>query len=192
MLSVFFMASNYKNIANFIFEVGELKRIKRSGWWQLKIKEPESVAEHSFRTAIIAFLLAKLENHPNPERIAFSALAHDLAETRLLDLHKLSSSYIKNKSKLQSQISSEQAALLPFPLPKVTNNDDRILIKDADALEMAFSAKEYGEAGCGQARIFMKSARGSLKLTNSKKLYSQLNSSDSSEWWASLKEMKVD
>ncbi len=38
-----------QNLAQFLFEVGYLKRVRRSGWWLLGNKTPESVAEHSFR-----------------------------------------------------------------------------------------------------------------------------------------------
>ncbi|MBF0384955.1 MAG: HD domain-containing protein, partial [Candidatus Omnitrophica bacterium] len=39
---------------NLFAEAGLLKRVKRSGWWVAGIKDPESVAEHSFRCAVIA------------------------------------------------------------------------------------------------------------------------------------------
>jgi putative hydrolases of HD superfamily len=35
------------NIAKYLYEIGQLKRVKRSGWWMAEIVDPESVAEHS-------------------------------------------------------------------------------------------------------------------------------------------------
>ena len=49
------------NIAKYLYEVGQLKRVKRSGWWMAGIADPESVAEHSFRTALLGYILASLE-----------------------------------------------------------------------------------------------------------------------------------
>jgi hypothetical protein len=39
------------DMAKYLYEAGQLKRVKRSGWWIAGVKDPESVAEHSFRTA---------------------------------------------------------------------------------------------------------------------------------------------
>ncbi|MBI5036681.1 HD domain-containing protein [Candidatus Micrarchaeota archaeon] len=49
------------SLINFFYEIGDLKRIARSGWWSAKIQRPETVAEHSFRAAIIAYCLAEEE-----------------------------------------------------------------------------------------------------------------------------------
>ena len=42
-------------------EAGLLKKVKRSGWWVAGIKDPESVAEHSFRCAVIGYYIAHVE-----------------------------------------------------------------------------------------------------------------------------------
>ena len=44
-------------IVRYVFEAGMLKRVARSGWWAENVKHPESVADHSFRTALVAFIL---------------------------------------------------------------------------------------------------------------------------------------
>jgi putative hydrolases of HD superfamily len=166
----------------FLFEVGDLKRVKRSGWWHCKIKDPESVAEHSFRTAIIAYLLAKMENFASPEKISFLALIHDLPESRLTDLHKVSASYIKNKNEIEAKILLEQEKCTGFSFPQFTS-EEKILIKDADLLEMAFSAKEYFEAGYSNAKILFDEAGKNLKYGAAKSLYTSLKKSSSTDWW---------
>jgi len=50
-----------RNIVDFIAEAGLLKRIARSGWWVIGIKDQESVADHCFRCAVLGFILAKME-----------------------------------------------------------------------------------------------------------------------------------
>lgn len=56
------MGADEKKIANFLYEAGQLKRVARSGWWTAGIKHPESVAEHSWRSAVLGYLLAKRAN----------------------------------------------------------------------------------------------------------------------------------
>ncbi|MBW1775527.1 MAG: HD domain-containing protein, partial [Deltaproteobacteria bacterium] len=46
-----------KALINFLFEVGMLKKTPRSGYQFLGTGQ-ESVAEHSFRTAIIGYMLS--------------------------------------------------------------------------------------------------------------------------------------
>src|SRR5215469_9736084 len=46
----------------YLYEVGQLKLSKRTGWWHAGVPDPESVAEHTFRTAIIGYVLAVLED----------------------------------------------------------------------------------------------------------------------------------
>lgn len=38
-------------VANFAHEMGVLERLRRAGWWQVGVRDPESVAEHSLRVA---------------------------------------------------------------------------------------------------------------------------------------------
>ena len=82
-----------KGIARYLFELGQLKRVKRSGWWVAGVDQPESVADHSFRCAAIAYVLAELEG-ANPERAATIALFHDTGETRVNDQHRVGKSYV--------------------------------------------------------------------------------------------------
>lgn len=48
-------------VANFAFELGVLKRMRRAGWWHAGVRDPESVAEHSLRVAQLASLIAAIE-----------------------------------------------------------------------------------------------------------------------------------
>ncbi len=171
-----------KKLTNLIFEIGDLKRIKRSGWWHCKVKDPESVAEHSFRASFIAFVLAKLENHPSPERIAFASLVHDLPESRLTDLHRIAQSYVKNKHQIELEISKDQQDAAGFNFPSLSKQE-KLLVKDADLLEMAFTAKEYAQSGNKQAMVLFYAAKKGLKTRTSKALFSSLNSTDCADWW---------
>lgn len=132
-------------ILNFLFEAGALKRVKRSGWWIAKVKDPESVAEHSFRTAVLAFVLAK-EEGLNAQDAATSALFHDFHETRIEDRHKIQANYLKTPESAKAKVVHDQALLLPEKarIDFVRHSGDaRAVIKDADSLECALQAREY-------------------------------------------------
>src|SRR5947207_14918734 len=82
---------------NFFAEAGLLKRVKRSGWWVAGIENPESVAEHSFRCAIIGHYLAHAEG-VDPYPVMTMTLFNDIHEARINDLHKMGHYYIEFRS----------------------------------------------------------------------------------------------
>ncbi len=82
-----------EELANFLFEVGYLKNVDRSGWWLLGNKAPESVAEHSFRCTVLGYILAKLEK-VDTFKVIMMCLFHDVHEARTNDLHKIAQKYI--------------------------------------------------------------------------------------------------
>jgi putative hydrolase of HD superfamily len=69
----------------YLLEMGALKRSKRSGWSIAGIKDPETIAEHSWRTAVIGAVLAMMEG-ADPAKVALLATFHDTQETR--DRHR--------------------------------------------------------------------------------------------------------
>ena len=81
---------------NFFAEAGLLKKVKRSGWWVAGIRDPESVAEHCFRCAIMAHYIAHLEK-VNTYKAVTMALFNDIHESRINDLHKMGHFYIDFK-----------------------------------------------------------------------------------------------
>ena len=64
---------------------GNLKKIKRTGWKNNKIKSPESVADHSFRVSFIAMFLSK-DLNVDALRLIQMSLIHDLAESVVGDI----------------------------------------------------------------------------------------------------------
>lgn len=75
-------------LAQFIHRVGRLKRVPRTGWLDRDVPavEAESVADHSFRTALLAWLAALQAGSPlDAERVLKLALIHDLAEAVIGD-----------------------------------------------------------------------------------------------------------
>lgn len=81
----------YAAIARFLHLVTNLKRTKRTGWLDrgLDPAEAESIADHSYRVALLAWLIASLDGdgpRVDPNRVLLVALAHDLPEALAGDL----------------------------------------------------------------------------------------------------------
>lgn len=88
------------NILNFFIEVGKLKKMPRRGWVLRNIKDPESIAEHTFRVALMAWILGKKKHNLNIEKIIKMALIHDICEVYAGDTTPYDSIIPKSKKKL--------------------------------------------------------------------------------------------
>jgi len=82
-----------KDMVNFLFEVGILKNTPRSGY-QFLGSGSESVAEHSFRVAVIAYLLAKDEPEADMRKVLLMSLSHDFHEARTGDHNYVNKRYV--------------------------------------------------------------------------------------------------
>jgi len=72
-------------VLDFFKNALNLKNISRQGWIdKLSIKDPESVADHSYSMAIMAMVISDLENYDS-EKILKMVLLHDLAESKIGD-----------------------------------------------------------------------------------------------------------
>ena len=72
--------THMKELVNFFHELEKLKRMPRQGWVINDIKNPESIADHIFRTTLMVWILGKRKKGLNIERIIRMALVHDLCE----------------------------------------------------------------------------------------------------------------
>ena len=53
------MTTNPQDLINFFTKVGQLKKIKRTGWVLRGVQDPESIADHSFRLALMAWIFGQ-------------------------------------------------------------------------------------------------------------------------------------
>ena len=88
-------------LLSFFSEVGKLKRIARKGWVLRGIKEPETIAEHTFRAAILAWFLGEKKKGLNIEKLLKIALIHDICEVYAGDTTPYDSILPKDKKKLK-------------------------------------------------------------------------------------------
>src|SRR5829696_4899937 len=63
---------------------GSLKQVRRKGWVDRGVPDAESVADHSYRVALLAWALARARGL-DAERAMLIGLVHDLAEAEVGD-----------------------------------------------------------------------------------------------------------
>ncbi|MFA4946023.1 MAG: HD domain-containing protein [Candidatus Micrarchaeia archaeon] len=176
-----------KNTADFFYEAGCLKLVPRSGWLLTGIKAPESVAEHSWRATLLAFVLARLEG-ADAEKIAVAAAFHDLHETRIQDRHHVSQACFKTPRDAKERVESEQQALLPASArPAQLSDREKIIVRDADLLECAFQAREYEAIGYKEARDWYARVGKVLKTASARRLHAEMLHTQPANWWKGLK-----
>ena len=185
-------------LLNFIVEAGMLKRVRRSGWWVLGIKDTETVADHSFRCAFIGYIIARMENI-HPYKVLLMTLFGDMHEARINDLHKMAARYIELE-KAEDKAFAEQISSLPGRVKKELRNmhseyrkqntRESVIARDSDILECLIQAKEYHEHGFKEAVKFMKKAPGFLKTKSAKKLWRLAKNTSLNKWWEKLSQFK--
>jgi putative hydrolases of HD superfamily len=74
------MAEEGDALVDLLQHAGALKRLPRRGWVLLGVPSPESVADHSYRVALMTLLVAHVDPNVNTERALVLALCHDLPE----------------------------------------------------------------------------------------------------------------
>ena len=140
-----------KNIANFLFEAGMLKRTPRTGF-QFLGSGAESVAEHIFRTSLIGYTLAQLDEEADAGRVVLLCLFHDIPEARTGDLNYVNKKYVKVDERKAVE---DLARTLPFGDDYRSLHEEfaakqtreACLAHDADQLEMILALKEYKDLG---------------------------------------------
>jgi putative hydrolase of HD superfamily len=152
-----------EGILEFLKNVGKLKSTPRTGWVESGIQEPESVADHSFRTAVLAMLLADLQGLDSG-KAAKMALLHDLAEALTGDLTP------ENKSQMGvAFLTEEEEAMeqLLSNLPRVVaesyealwgelhrgSSPEAKVVALADKVEMLLQASEYEGEGVDPSQL---------------------------------------
>lgn len=74
-----------KELLNLVFEIGLLKRVIRTGWQNKGVNDPESVAEHTWRVAVLGMMLAPQYNL-DQNKVMKMAMVHDLGEAAIGDV----------------------------------------------------------------------------------------------------------
>lgn len=174
----------------FMHEVGHLKQTTRQGWLLLGVPQPESVAEHSHRAAVIALVLAAMEG-ADPYRSATLALLHDLHETRIGDVPSVGRPYVKTAD--PQEVTADQTAGMPPAVAAllaelVGEFEDRDTLeakvaKDADRLDCLLMAREYQQRGFPLAEPWERGMREMMATPSGQALADAAAEVPPHEWW---------
>jgi len=176
-----------ESVVHFFFELGMLKKTPRSGF-QFLGSGGESVAEHSFRTALIGYALARLSGDADPRRVACLCLFHDVPEARTGDLNYVNKQYVRAD---EVKAVEDAAALLPFGDDYRDFHEEyrkgetpaARLAHDADQLDLILELKEQNDLGNAYARRWIHFARRRLGTDIGRRAAAAVLSTDSAAWW---------
>lgn len=179
-------AYNLERVADLLFEFGMLKKTPRSGFAFLGSGK-ESVAEHSWRTSAIGFVLARLAN-ADPARVVFLCLFHDLHEARTGDFNYVNHRY--NDSRARDALidglkdSGFEKELLEYWDQLERRSDkDAILAHDADQLDLILNLREEEAKGNAFASEWLVSALKRLASPEARALADVILKTDPNNWW---------
>lgn len=176
-----------KNRINLLFEVGMLKKTPRTGYQFLGTGQ-ESVAEHSFRTAIIGYILSKDAPGADTGKITLMCLFHDFHEARTGDHNYVNKQYVTVD---EDRAVRDLARGLPFgdEIIALTDEFNRAetlearLARDADQLDLIMELKEKKDLGNKYATDWIFYAEKRLLTEYGKRMADEILKTDSTDWW---------
>ncbi len=173
-------------LVDFLFEVGMLKKTPRTGYQFLGTGK-ENVAEHSFRTAIIGFVLADMAG-ADPSQTALMGLFHDLHEARVGDFNYVNKIYNTADPELALEHALTGTGLAERILPLVEQLEasetlEARLAQDADQLDLILNLKEQLDLGNAQAGKWLDASVKRLRTPQGQSLAEKILTTDHSDWW---------
>ena len=176
-----------KQIVNLLFEARILKDINRSGYSFLGSGK-ESVAEHSFMTALICFIMAKMDETLDVERLVTMALVHDLAEARTGDFNYVEKKYStldesKAISHLIKHISFGKDIKNLIDEFNLCHTKEAKLANDADQISFVLELKKLSDIGTKGPEKWLPVVIDRLKTDMGQKLAQSIMETSWDEWW---------
>ena len=176
-----------KRTVEFLFEVGMLKKTPRTGY-QFLGSGKESVADHSFRTAVIGYVLSSQEPDADRNKVVLMCLFHDLSEARSGDHNYMNKKYVEvdEESAIRDQVREllfgDEIIALIHEFNSGATLDAR-LSKDADQLDLILELKEQLDLGNPNAQDWLSFAFRRLHTDGAKKMAEEILTTHSTDWW---------
>jgi len=191
------------DLTNFLFEVGTMRKLLRMHRQTLLTDDlSDNIASHSYRVAIIAWLLAKMEGEVDLYKVVMMAIFHDLKEARSGDHNWVHKKYVKI---FEEEISRDQLGQVPYgELAEIVaeyearQSQESLIAKDADLLDQVLLLREYEWQGNHEAEKWLREKRGTdnltgenmqikmLKTPSAKRLGEMILKTGPSDWWENI------
>ena len=173
-------------LADFMFEVGMLRKTPRTGY-QFLGTGSESVADHSYRVAVLGYVLADMAD-ADMARTVFMCLFHDLHEARTGDFNYVNHMYnrsCRNKA-LHHTLAGTGLEDKIYPHWEELEKSESLeaqLAQDADQLDFILNLKEEQDMGNPYAAKWIESSLKRLRTNEAKNLAKTISRTDHKEWW---------
>uniref|UniRef100_I2Q476 5'-deoxynucleotidase n=1 Tax=Desulfovibrio sp. U5L TaxID=596152 RepID=I2Q476_9BACT len=173
-------------LADFVFEAGMLRKTPRTGY-QFLGSGAENVAEHSFRAALIGFVLAT-EAGADPNRTMALCLFHDLPEARTGDFNYVNKLYntADPRRALADALAGTGLSATVLPLHdelEAAATPEAALAQDADQIDLIANLKEELDRGNRYAAAWIDAAMARLRTDAGRRLAGAVAATDHTEWW---------
>ncbi len=176
-----------KNIINLLFEANILKEIPRSGYQFLGAGK-ESIAEHTFTTVMIAFVMSKIETDVDALKLISMCLMHDLPEARTGDLNTVHKQYVTAN---ETQAVRDTVKDLPFGMSiadliqefDAGQTRESQLAHDADQLALILDLKSLVDIGYQPPNKWLPHVLGRLKTKTGKNIGQHIMETHRDDWW---------
>jgi putative hydrolase of HD superfamily len=173
--------TSLQNLIKFLEITGILKQTERTGWVEVGVYQPESVADHTFRTAFLCMLYADMEAL-DPLKLVRMALIHDLPEAVIGDLtppQKTAETKEKEETAINQILSllpkkQRETYLAAWKEYWEGKTKEAKAVRQLEKIEMALQAKEYEKMGTASKSLerFIKSAEEAAAWPEVKRLLS--------------------
>lgn len=178
--------SHLTRLADFLFEAGMLRRTPRTGY-QFLGSGAENVAEHSFRAALVGYVLASMAG-ADAEHTAMLCLIHDFHEARTGDFNYVNSIYNTSKQRLAMQHALKGTGLTEVLLPLWDEQEreetpEALLAKDADQIDLILNLVEERNLGNPYAAKWLEAALARVASEPGKALAERIVAGDHTDWW---------
>jgi putative hydrolase of HD superfamily len=182
-------------MANFAYEVGTLRFVPRD-FISNGIKSSANVAEHTYRVAMLAWLIANQEGADTGKTVQI-ALVHDLPEARTQDHGVVSSQYVSEDDARAAR--DQLQDVLPAGLELHQEYEHRQsleskIVKDADRLEVALECWELKMRGFDYPEFWSVELDNYVNLFHTqtaKQLFEEAKSLHPCEWTRHFYEKKI-
>lgn len=177
----------FRQTADFIYETGIHSHTPRSGFWFLGSGK-QSVAEHLFHTAMIAYALCHFEPAADKDKVVRMALFHDIGEGRTADQNYVHQRYGRLAEEEAVRDISESVPFGGEILELFREEQERQtlearLVKDADNLEWIATLRGEEVKGNVKTREWIEAALKRLKTPAGQRLGELLDRTHPDAWW---------
>ncbi len=175
-----------KRIADFLFEIGMLQHTPRTGYRFLG-SGGQSVAGHLFRTALVGYLLAKVQKDADPLKVLLMCLIHDLPESRTGDHNYVYKRYVKADEErairdMLDGLPLEEFKALLEEFEKGESPEAQ-LSRDADQIELILELKQQKDLGNPYAQIWIDYALKRIRTSTGQKVAKAILEREFCDWW---------